>query len=258
MDMERYLVEAHVREGRSVAELAVAHGVHRSWLYKLVARYREHGEAGLVARSRRPRTSPTQIGAELEEQILLLRKQLSEEGLDAGAVTIGAQVIGELPADDHPAVHVEDERDVQPATPGRRVRDVREPQLVRSLGDELTLDEVRRPGRGLVDDGGPALLSPLHTPDPQVGHESSDRAPRNRIALAAQCLVDPLNGTYKTELVKLHGPWRTRAELEIATIEWIDWYNERRLHGEIGDIPPAEHEATWYRHNTPAVTAGNH
>ncbi len=88
MDMGRYLVEAHLREGRSVAELAAAHGVHRSWIYKLVARYRAEGEAGLVARSRRPRTSPTQIGAELEEQILLLRKQLSEEGLDAGAVTI--------------------------------------------------------------------------------------------------------------------------------------------------------------------------
>jgi transposase len=39
MDMGRYLVEAHLREGRSVAELAVAHGVHRSWIYKLVARY---------------------------------------------------------------------------------------------------------------------------------------------------------------------------------------------------------------------------
>jgi len=35
---------------------------------------------------------------------------------------------------------------------------------------------------------------------------------------------------------------RTRAGLELATIEWIDWYNERRLHGEIGDIPPAEHK----------------
>ena len=71
-------------------------------------------------------------------------------------------------------------------------------------------------------------------------------------------MAEALNGTYKTELVKLHGPWRTRAALELATIEWIDWYNERRLHGEIGDIPPAEHEANWYRHNTPAITAENH
>ena len=88
MDMGRYLVEAHLREGRSVAELAAAHGVHRSWLYKLVARYRAEGEAGLAPRSRRPRSSPNAIGTELEEQIVLLRKTLSEEGLDAGAVTI--------------------------------------------------------------------------------------------------------------------------------------------------------------------------
>ncbi len=62
-------------------------------------------------------------------------------------------------------------------------------------------------------------------------------------------MAESLNGTYKAELVKLHGPWRTRAELELATIEWIDWYNERRLHGEIGDIPPAELETDYYRHH---------
>jgi len=88
MDMGRYLVEAHLREGRSVAELAAAHGVHRSWIYKLLARYREHGEAGLASRSRRPRTSPTAVGTEVEDEVVMLRKQLAEEGLDAGAVTI--------------------------------------------------------------------------------------------------------------------------------------------------------------------------
>ncbi len=88
MGMERYLVEAHLREGRSVRELAKAHGVHRSWIYKLLARYRAEGESGLEPRSRRPRSSPTAIPAEIEDEILLLRKQLSEEGFDAGAVTI--------------------------------------------------------------------------------------------------------------------------------------------------------------------------
>lgn len=88
MDMGRYLVEAHLREGRSVAELARAHGVHRSWIYKLLARYREFGEAGLVPKSRRPHNSPNAVSAEVENEIVLLRKQLSEEGLDAGAVTI--------------------------------------------------------------------------------------------------------------------------------------------------------------------------
>ena len=46
-----------------------------------------------------------------------------------------------------------------------------------------------------------------------------------------------------------------RAELETATINWIYWYNETRLHGEIGDRGPAEHEAMWYTNNQP-VTAG--
>jgi putative transposase len=67
-------------------------------------------------------------------------------------------------------------------------------------------------------------------------------------------MAESLNGTFKAELVKLHGPWRTRSQLEIAIIEWIDWYNAVRLHGEIGDIPPTELEADWYRHN-PAATA---
>ena len=86
--MGRYLVEAHLREGRSVAELASTHGVDRSWIYKLLARSRAEGDAGLVPRSRRPHRSPTRLGAEVEEEIVLVRKQLVEEGLDAGAVTI--------------------------------------------------------------------------------------------------------------------------------------------------------------------------
>ncbi|MGH9096085.1 MAG: helix-turn-helix domain-containing protein [Acidimicrobiales bacterium] len=61
MDLGRYLVEAHLREGRSVAELAAAHNVHRSWIYKLLARYREEGEAGLVPHSRRPHRSPSRV-----------------------------------------------------------------------------------------------------------------------------------------------------------------------------------------------------
>ena len=62
MDMGRYLVEAHLREGRPVAELAAEHGVHPSWIYRLIARYRAEGDAGLIPRSRRPKTSPTALG----------------------------------------------------------------------------------------------------------------------------------------------------------------------------------------------------
>ena len=92
MEMGRYLVEAHLREGRRVAELAATHGVDRSWIYKLVARYRAEGDAGLVPRSRRPRSSPTQVPTQVEEEIVALRKSLSDEGLDAGAVTIQAHL----------------------------------------------------------------------------------------------------------------------------------------------------------------------
>ena len=62
-------------------------------------------------------------------------------------------------------------------------------------------------------------------------------------------MIESLNGTFKAELIKLHGPWRARDAAEIAIIEWIDWYSAVRLHGEIGDVPPAEHEAHWYRQN---------
>ena len=71
-------------------------------------------------------------------------------------------------------------------------------------------------------------------------------------------MAEALNGSFKAELVKLHGPWRTRQQLEIAVIEWIDWYNASRLHSEIGDIPPAEYELDWYLQNPAPTSAANH
>ena len=68
-------------------------------------------------------------------------------------------------------------------------------------------------------------------------------------------MAEALNGTFKAELVALHEPWR-KAKLEWAIIEWISWYNNARLHGEIGDVPPAEYQAAWYRQHRPAMTAG--
>jgi len=80
MDLGRYLIEAHLREGRPIAELAAAHGVHRSWLYKLLARYRAEGDAGPSPRSRRPHRSPSRIGHLFEDEIVALRKELLEAG----------------------------------------------------------------------------------------------------------------------------------------------------------------------------------
>ena len=68
-------------------------------------------------------------------------------------------------------------------------------------------------------------------------------------------MAEALNGTYKAELIRARGPWHTRHQAEFATIEWIDWYNTARLHGEIGHIPPLEHEANWRDAHTPATMA---
>src|SRR3989475_6931612 len=88
MDVVRYLSQAHLGEGRRVAEVARVHGVQRSWLYKLLSRYRAQGEAGLATRSRRPHRSPTALPSELAEEIIRLRADLLAQGLDAGALTI--------------------------------------------------------------------------------------------------------------------------------------------------------------------------
>lgn len=68
-------------------------------------------------------------------------------------------------------------------------------------------------------------------------------------------LAESFNGLYKTELIRRRGPWRGLDDVEFATLEYIDWFNHRRLHGEIGMIPPAEFEATHYRQNVTATKA---
>lgn len=62
-------------------------------------------------------------------------------------------------------------------------------------------------------------------------------------------MAESLNGIFKTEMLKPMGPWRTRDELEYAIFEYVDWYNTRRLHEQIGMIPPAEKEANYYASN---------
>ena len=70
-------------------------------------------------------------------------------------------------------------------------------------------------------------------------------------------LAETVNGLYKAELVERHGPWRSLDELELATLEYIDWFNHRRLHSACGYRPPAEYEAVYYdQHNVPVAPAG--
>jgi transposase InsO family protein len=88
MDLAEYVINAVLVEHQPVAEVAAAHGMSKSWLYELLARYRELGPDGLKPTSRRPHSSPTRVSAEIEQEIVELRKSLTEEGLDAGASTI--------------------------------------------------------------------------------------------------------------------------------------------------------------------------
>ena len=88
MDLIRYVVKAVVLEGLTVREVAVAHGVSRSWVYECLARYHAEGDLGLVPRSRRPHSSPSRLAAEVEDEIVVLRKELAGQGLDAGPQTI--------------------------------------------------------------------------------------------------------------------------------------------------------------------------
>ena len=59
-------------------------------------------------------------------------------------------------------------------------------------------------------------------------------------------MAESVNGLYKTELIRRQGPWRHAEHVELATLTYIDWFNNRRLHSELGDIPPAEFEADYY------------
>jgi len=96
MSLARLLVTAVRVEGRSKAAVAREYGVSRRWVHELVSRFDAEGEAGLAARSRRPHTSPSRTSTEVEEAILAWRKQLSEQGLDAGAETIAVHLAAQL------------------------------------------------------------------------------------------------------------------------------------------------------------------
>jgi putative transposase len=60
-------------------------------------------------------------------------------------------------------------------------------------------------------------------------------------------MAESVIGLYKTECVRHEGPWRGVDDLELATLNWVWWFNEVRLHGEIGYVPPVEFENNYYR-----------
>jgi len=68
-------------------------------------------------------------------------------------------------------------------------------------------------------------------------------------------LAETIIGLYKTELIRQRGPWRTIDDVEYATLEWVDWFNNRRLFQPIGDVPPAEFEMAYYRQRDESAMA---
>mgnify|MGYP000046382735 FL=1 len=63
-------------------------------------------------------------------------------------------------------------------------------------------------------------------------------------------LAETINGVFKAEIIHRRGPWKTREAVELATLEWVSWFNHHRLLEPIGYIPPAEAEANYWRQQT--------
>jgi putative transposase len=63
-------------------------------------------------------------------------------------------------------------------------------------------------------------------------------------------LAETINGLYKAEVIHRLGPWKSLESVELATLEWVSWFNHHRLLGSIGHIPPAEAEANYYRNQS--------
>ena len=69
-------------------------------------------------------------------------------------------------------------------------------------------------------------------------------------------LAETINGLFKAEIIHRRGPWKTREAVELATLEWVSWFNHHRLLEPIGYIPPAEAEANYWREQGRSMTPG--
>jgi hypothetical protein len=102
---------------------------------------------------------------------------------------VGAHVAGELPADDHPREHVDDEREVQDTLPAAQIREIADPQAVRGARGEVPANEVRPPfGLRIGCCGPPRLAAALGALDPVIAHQPLHLAARDPLALAQQLL----------------------------------------------------------------------
>jgi transposase InsO family protein len=125
-------------------------------------------------------------------------------------------------------------------------------RVLSSLKTDIVLDALeqalysRTGTKGLIhhSDRGSQYLSIRYTERlAEAGIESSVGSVGDSYDNA---LAESIIGLFKTEVIRRRGPWKTIDDVEYATCEWVDWYNNRRLLQPIGDIPPAELEQAYY------------
>jgi putative transposase len=137
-------------------------------------------------------------------------------------------------------------------------------QLSTSLHTELALDALEM-GIWTRRHAGRDLSQLIHHSDRGVQYRAIRYTERLADAEAVasvgtkgdsydNALAEAFNSLYKAELIRNKGPWTGINDLEIATAEYIDWFNHRRLHGEIGYRPPVELENEFLQRTTPAIT----
>jgi len=134
-------------------------------------------------------------------------------------------------------------------------------RVSRSLKTELVLDALeqalwsRGETAGLIhhSDHGCQYLSIRYTERlAEAGIEASVGSVGDSYDNA---LTETMNGLYKTEVIWHRRPWRHLDEVEYATLEWVDWFNHRRLLEPIGHIPPAEYEMRYYQQRKESTRA---
>jgi len=132
-----------------------------------------------------------------------------------------------------------------------------------SLRSDLALDALeqalhaRAPAKDLVhhSDRGVQYLSIRYTE--RLAEAGIERSVGSVGDSYDNALAETVIGLYKAEVIRRRGPWRNIDEVEYATLEWVDWFNRRRLLGPLGYVPPAEFEAAYYRgQEPPAMVAG--
>jgi putative transposase len=136
-------------------------------------------------------------------------------------------------------------------------------QVSRSLHAELALDALEmaiwaRRGRhldGLIhhSDRGVQYLAIRYTE--RLAEAGAVASVGSRGDSSDNALAESFNGLYKTELIRQRGPWRGLDDVEHATLDYVDWFNHHRLHGELAMIPPSEFESLYDNSVSPAQVA---